>query len=208
VLTFITASLILIMIPGPDQALITRNALARGRTSGLLTMAGGALGLGVHGCAAALGISAVLAASATAFTVLKLAGAAYLVWMAISTLRAARRTVRENRTETQNSGMAPQQHRLRWIRQGFASNALNPKIALFFVTFLPQFMPDHRATLAQAFLLCSVFALLYLAWFSTYVLLVDRIGGVLRRPRVRARIEQVTGVLLIGFALRLVSDKA
>jgi threonine/homoserine/homoserine lactone efflux protein len=204
VLSFITASLILIMIPGPDQALITRNALARGRTGGLLTMAGGALGLGVHGSAAALGISALLATSATAFTVLKIAGAAYLIWMGIATLRAARRTARENRTETRSTDIAPK-HRLRSIRQGFASNALNPKIALFFVTFFPQFMPDHRATLAQAFLLCSVFALLYLAWFSTYVLLVDRIGTVLRRPKVRARIERVTGVLLIGFALRLAS---
>lgn len=203
-LSFITASLILIIIPGPDQALITRNALARGRTGGLLTMAGGALGLAVHGSAAALGISALLATSATAFTVLKIVGAAYLIWLGIATLRAARRTTRENRAETQNTATAPK-HRLRSIRQGFTSNALNPKIALFFVTFLPQFMPDHRATMAQAFLLCSVFALLYLAWFSTYVLLVDRIGTVLRRPRVRARIEQVTGVLLIGFALRLAS---
>jgi len=204
-LSFITASLILIMIPGPDQALITRNALARGRTGGLLTMAGGALGLGVHGSAAALGVSALIATSATAFTVLKVVGAAYLIWMGISTLRAARRTAREDRVATQHT--VATKHRLRWVRQGFASNALNPKIALFFVTFLPQFMPDHRATMAQAFLLCAVFAVLYLAWFSTYVLLVDRIGAVFRIPRVRARIEQVTGVLLIGFALRLASQK-
>jgi threonine/homoserine/homoserine lactone efflux protein len=200
-LSFITASLILIMIPGPDQALITRNALARGRSGGLLTMAGGALGLGVHGTFAALGISALLTASAAAFTVLKIAGAAYLIWMGISTLRASRRTT--NDTHVDPASATPT-HRLRSLRQGFTSNALNPKIALFFVTFLPQFMPGHHATIGQAFLLCAVFAALYLGWFSTYVMLVDWIGAALRRPTVRARIEQVTGFLLVAFAVRLI----
>lgn len=204
-LAFITASLILIAIPGPDQALITRNALAGRRTGGLLTMAGGALGLGVHACAAALGVSALLAASATAFTVLKLVGTAYLVWLGIATLRAARRAARDNRAAGHGGALSVPgtQRRWRWIRQGFASNALNPKVALFFLTFLPQFMPDRQATLTRALLLSAVFALLYLAWFSAYVMLVDRIGAVLRRPRVRARIEQLTGILLIGFAVRL-----
>ena len=199
-LSFITASLILIMIPGPDQALITRNALAGGRTGGLLTMAGGALGLTVHGSFAALGISALLAASATAFTVLKIAGAAYLIYLGITTLLAARRTGQETQPEPRATVPV---RRLRWLRQGFTSNALNPKIALFFVTFFPQFLPDHRACVGQAFLLCSVFALLYLAWFGIYVSLVDRIGTALRRPKTKARIERVTAFLLIGFAVRL-----
>jgi threonine/homoserine/homoserine lactone efflux protein len=207
-LTFITASLVLIAIPGPDQALITRNALAGGRCRGLLTMAGGALGLSVHACAAALGISALVATSATAFTILKLAGAAYLVWMGIATLRAARRTAKEDRAAAQAAPQAvPVTPRgFKWIGQGFASNALNPKIALFFLTFLPQFMSGHQATTTQAFLLSAIFALLYLAWFSAYVVLVDRIGATLRRPRVRARIEQLTGTLLIGFAIRLAAQ--
>jgi threonine/homoserine/homoserine lactone efflux protein len=207
-LTFITASLILIAIPGPDQALITKNALAGGRRGGLLTMTGGVLGLSVHACAAALGISAVLAASATAFTILKLVGTAYLVWMGIATLRAARKTARDKRSgaEDDRQAVPAAPHRLQWIRQGFASNALNPKVALFFLTFLPQFMPDHRATMSQALLLSAVFALLYLAWFSGYTMLVNWIGAVLRRPRVRARIERVTGILLIGFAVRLASQ--
>jgi threonine/homoserine/homoserine lactone efflux protein len=194
-LTFALASLVLIMIPGPDQALITRNTLAGGRAGGLLTMAGGVLGVAIHASAAALGISALLATSATAFTVLKLIGAAYLLWMGISAIRAARRTA-HIADESGSSG------RLRAVRQGFLSNALNPKVALFFVTFLPQFLPSH-ATLSQALLLCSVFAVLYVSWFSLYVLLVEQIGKFLRRPTVRGWIERVTGVMLIGFALRL-----
>ncbi|QGV82211.1 LysE family translocator [Streptomyces ficellus] len=199
-LTFAAASLVLIMIPGPDQALITRSALAGGRRAGLLTMVGGALGLVVHVGAAVLGISAVLLASATAFTVLKVVGAVYLVWMGIATLRGARRTLRE----TEEDGTPPDDPAVgRYVRYGFLSNALNPKVALFFVTFLPQFLPTTGNVLPRAMALSLVFAALYLLWFSLYVVTVDRLGRVLRRPRVRARIEQVTGLLLIGFAVRL-----
>ncbi|WP_137992786.1 LysE family translocator [Streptomyces vilmorinianum] len=198
-LTFAAASLVLIMIPGPDQALITRNALAGGRAAGLLTMVGGVLGLSVHVTAAALGISAIVVASATAFTVLKAVGVTYLVWMGIATLRGARRTLAADAGAVPEDGAAD----ARFLRHGFLSNALNPKVALFFVTFLPQFLPAQGQVLPRALLLSAVFAALYLAWFSTYVVAVDRLGGLLRRPRVRGRIEQVTGLLLIGFAARL-----
>ena len=200
-LTFAAPSLVLIMIPGPDQALITRSALAGGRRAGLLTMVGGVLGLVVHVGAAVLGISAVMLASATAFTVLKGVGAVDLVWMGIATLRGARRTLREKPEE---SGAGDQgAPGGRYVRYGFLSNALNPKVALFFVTFLPQFLPPDGHVFPRAMVLSLVFAALYLLWFSLYVITVDRLGRVLRRPRVRARIEQVTGLLLIGFAVRL-----
>ncbi|GAA2000655.1 LysE family translocator [Catenulispora subtropica] len=203
-LTFIGASLVLIMIPGPDQALVTRNALAGGRTAGLLTMAGGALGLSVHASGAALGISALLATSAAAFTVLKIVGVAYLALLGVSTLRSALRSgAHEQGPDGGGGGGGGRIRWIRWIRQGFLSNALNPKVALFFLTFLPQFMPDHHTTLLRACTYSLVFAALYLAWFTSYVLVVDRIGAVLRRPRVRARIEKVTGLLLLGFAVRL-----
>ncbi|MFF6777072.1 LysE family translocator [Streptomyces sp. NPDC012637] len=203
-LTFAAASLVLIMIPGPDQALITRSALAGGRGAGLLTMVGGVLGLVVHVGAAVLGISAVLLASATAFTVLKVVGAVYLVWMGIATLRGARRTLREQAGKT-DGGEEEEADGAggRYVRYGFLSNALNPKVALFFVTFLPQFLPPEGQVFPRAMALSLVFAVLYLLWFSLYVITVDRLGRILRRPRVRARIEQVTGLLLIGFAVRL-----
>src|SRR4051812_36383390 len=90
--TFAIAALLLIMMPGPDQVLVTRNALSGGRLGGLLTMVGGALGLTVHAATAALGLSALLLASATAFTALKVVGVAYLLWLGVSTMRAARHT--------------------------------------------------------------------------------------------------------------------
>jgi threonine/homoserine/homoserine lactone efflux protein len=203
-LTFALAALVLIMIPGPDQALITRSTLVGGRTAGLLTMVGGVLGLAVHATAAAVGLSALLLASATAFTTLKIVGAAYLLWMGVQAARAAARSRRESAEAT------TARVRLRpatAVRQGFLSNALNPKVALFFVTFLPQFLSTDNAgaTRLQALLLSAVFALLYLGWFGLYVTAVNNLGRMLRRPRVKAAIERVTGLLLVAFAVRLVS---
>ncbi|GGK98333.1 lysine transporter LysE [Planomonospora parontospora subsp. parontospora] len=199
--TFAVTALVMIMIPGPDQALITRNALAFGRTAGLLTMTGGLFGLAVHATSAAIGLSALLLASATAFTVLKVAGVVYLLWLGVQALRSSRRTAAATAvvTEVPADGGPP----LRHVRNGFLSNVLNPKVALFFVTFLPQFLPAHGNTLGRALLLSAIFAGLYLLWFGFYNVVVDRIGALLRAPRVRARVEQATGVLLVGFAIRL-----
>lgn len=200
--TFAIAALVLIMMPGPDQALITRNALVGGARGGALSVLGGVMGLTVHAGAAALGLSALLLASTTAFIALKVAGAAYLVWLAVQMLRSAVRTRHEPATD--HPVTAP---RSRWVylRQGFLSNALNPKVALFFVTFLPQFMSaDAASPRAEALVLSAVFAALYLMWFGLYVGVVDRLGRWLRRPAVRARIERITGAVLLAVAVRLV----
>jgi threonine/homoserine/homoserine lactone efflux protein len=201
-MTFTIAALVLIMLPGPDQALITRNALVGGRSGGLLTMLGGVLGLIVHAGAAALGLSAILLASATAFTVLKIVGAVYLLWLAAQMLWSAWRSRRSPVTGSA-PGTAPRR-RSAYLRQGFLSNALNPKVALFFVTFLPQFLTTGAGSpQAQALLLSGIFALLYLAWFGLYTTAVDRLGRWLQRPRVKARIEQVTALVLASVAVRL-----
>jgi threonine/homoserine/homoserine lactone efflux protein len=205
--TFAIAALVLIMLPGPDQALITGSALVGGRSGGLLTMLGGVLGLTVHAGAAALGLSALLFASATAFTVLKVVGAVYLLWLGVQMLWSAMRS--RGSPVADEAVAAPQPRPLRrsaYLRQGFLSNALNPKVALFFVTFLPQFLSASAgsgAPRAEALLLSGVFAVLYLAWFGLYVAAVDRLGRWLRRPRVKARIEQLTGLVLATAAVRL-----
>ena len=199
--TFAIAALLLIMMPGPDQVLVTRNALSGGRLGGLVTMAGGALGLTVHAATAALGLSALLLASATAFTALKVVGVAYLLWLGVQTMRSARHTGTATEEDPEPASAVGW---TAYLRQGFLSNALNPKVALFFVTFLPQFLPaDAASPRGQALLLSAVFATLYVAWFGSYALMVDRFGRWLRRPSVRARIERVTGFVLVTFAARL-----
>jgi threonine/homoserine/homoserine lactone efflux protein len=196
VLEFAVASLVLIAIPGPDQALIVRNALVGGRAAGLRTMLGGASGLLFHSTAAVLGLSALLAASATAYTSLKVAGVAYLLYLGVRMLRAA----------GADSGADEQRRGSRPYSQGLLSNAMNPKCALFFLTFLPQFLPDHGARLPMAVALAAVFEVLYLAWFTGLVALVDRVGEWLRRPRPRAWMDRASGSALVGFAARLAAQ--
>ena len=192
---FALASLVLIAIPGPDQALIVRNALVRGRVAGLHTMLGGATGLLMHATAAALGISALLAASATAYASLKVAGVAYLLYLGVRMLRAAGQVGIEA-GETKLSAS-------RSFSQGLLSNAMNPKVALFFLTFLPQFLPEHGPQLPAAIALAAIFEVLYLAWFSATIAIVDIVGDWLRRPRARAWMERVSGGTLLGFGARL-----
>src|SRR3954447_16641698 len=187
------ASLVLIALPGPDQALIMRNALVGGRTAGVRTMLGGATGLTLHATAAALGVSALLATSAAAYATLKLVGVAYLVYLGAKMLLSARKPPEP---EQQTRGGRP-------FLQGFVSNALNPKVALFFLTFVPQFLPDHGSTLPLALALSALFAAIYLAWFTGLVRIVAVASDALRRPRVKAWIERVTGGALVAFAVRL-----
>jgi threonine/homoserine/homoserine lactone efflux protein len=197
---FALASLVLIAIPGPDQALITRNAVLLGRRAGVRTMLGGATGLTLHAVGAALGVSAVLAASATAFTAVKLAGMAYLLYLGVRLLRSHRRG--EETGDDEASGRRGGHAYL----QGLTSNLLNPKVALFFLTFLPQFVPADAAPLPTALALSAVFAALYLTWFGGLLALVGLVASTLRRPRVQAWMERVSGIALIGFAARLAAD--
>jgi threonine/homoserine/homoserine lactone efflux protein len=190
---FALASLALIALPGPDQALIMRNALVGGRTAGMRTMLGGASGLTLHAAAAALGVSALLATSAAAYSTLKLVGIAYLLYLGVRMLLSAQRPSDHDERATGGRPFA----------QGFVSNALNPKVALFFLTFVPQFLPDHGATLPAALALSAMFAAIYLAWFSGLVTVVELVGNALRRPRVQAWTERVTGGALVAFGLRL-----
>ncbi|GGP03732.1 LysE family translocator [Nonomuraea glycinis] len=196
-LTFVVTTLVMIMIPGPDAALIMRSSLAHGRMAGLLTMLGGLLGLSVHAAAAAIGLSALLVASPAAFTVVRALGVCYLLWLGVHALLAG--PAKADRPPVAAPGGSALGH----VRRGLLSNLLNPKVLLLFVTWLPQFLPAHGDALGSALLLSAIVALLYALWFSLYNLIVDRAGTLLRTPRIRARIERVTGVLLVGFALRL-----
>jgi threonine/homoserine/homoserine lactone efflux protein len=193
---FSVASLVMVAIPGPDQALITRNALIGGAAAARRTMLGGASGLSVHATAAALGISALLATSATAFTTLKLVGIAYLVFIALRMLITTGSAVDQSRAKDRSGPRHP-------FAQGLLSNALNPKVALFFLTFLPQFLPSHHAALPAALALSGIFAVIYLAWFSALIWFVERLGRALKKPRIQRRLERITASALLAFAVRL-----
>ena len=198
-LAFALAALVIVALPGPDQALIARNALLGGAAAARRTMLGGACGLSVHATAAALGISALLATSATAFTTLKLVGVVYLVFLALRMLTSRAAAAERSRRRARTGPRHP-------FAQGLFSNALNPKVALFFLTFLPQFLPNHHPALPAAFVLSGIFALIYLAWFSALIEIVERVGRALRSPRVQRRLERVTAGALLAFAVRLATS--
>jgi threonine/homoserine/homoserine lactone efflux protein len=159
-------------------------------------MLGGACGLSVHATAAAVGLSALLATSASAYTTLKLVGIGYLVFLSLRMLATAGRATDTSEQRDRSGPRHP-------FAQGLLSNALNPKVALFFLTFLPQFLPRHGATLPAALALSGIFAVIYLAWFSALIMLVERFGRALGKPRIQRRLERVTASALLAFAVRL-----
>lgn len=193
-LPFLALSVLLILVPGPDTAVVTKNALSGGRPAALSTAGGIVLGLVVWTLAAALGVAALLRASAVAFDVLKLVGAAYLVWVGVGLLR---------RSTATRAATAPAVRRRRAFRQGLLTNLANPKIAVFFTSFLPQFVPARAAAFPSLLLLGALYVLISVVWLGLYGSAVA--GGVqlLRRPRVQRALDRCTGVVFVAFGVRL-----
>jgi threonine/homoserine/homoserine lactone efflux protein len=199
---FVGLAALLTILPGSDMALVTRNVLAVGRRRTTATIAGICLGCLIHATASALGISAVLATSATAFNVMKTAGAAYLIWIGIQSIRAAG-------VAGVAAGPAADRTRGRTspFLQGFLTNLLNPKVAIFYLTILPQFISPGDDVLERSLLLACIHIGMGLVWLTGYAWFVDRLGGVLTRPRVKAWLEGVTGGVLIALGARLAWEK-
>jgi RhtB (resistance to homoserine/threonine) family protein len=199
-LIFITVAAVVIAIPGPDTAVVTKNVLVHGRRVAFGTSLGVSAGLSIWTLAAAVGVASVVRASAVAFTVLKLAGALYLVWLGLQALRAAR--------STQSGAVAltvkrPAMSALGGFRQGLLSDLANPKIGIFFTSLLPQFVDPGRPVLLPFLALGAVFVSMTVLWLCAYCLIAARAAKTLQRPRVKAAMDRVTGVVLIALGLRL-----
>jgi len=192
-LAFLGVAVVVIVTPGQDTALTVRNTLAGGRRAGFRTALGVVSGQAVWALAASAGVAALLVASEPAFTALKLAGAAYLIYLGGQALLAAvRRQPPHAAVPRTTSGG-------RELRQGLLSNLGNPKMAVFFSSLLPQFSDSFPVLLGLGLLFCA----LTLTWLSAYAFAVARAGDVLRRPRVRRTIDAVTGTALVALGLRL-----
>ncbi|WP_030607753.1 LysE family translocator [Streptomyces sclerotialus] len=205
---------LLTIVPGPDMAVVTRRAVAAGPRDGLRTVGGIACGLLVWGALTVAGLAAVLAASPTAYLVVKLVGAGYLVFLGVQALRqnhhaapttdaAAADAATAVTNTTADTGARPRPRPAAgnpW-RTGLISNVLNPKIAVFYTGLLPTLAPPQLPAAWAMTLLVLLHAVLTLAWLSSYVLLLSKAGPVLQRPRVRRALGRTTGVVLIGFGL-------
>jgi threonine/homoserine/homoserine lactone efflux protein len=206
VLTFVGVAALLIVTPGADTAVVISQTLRSGRRAGLACTAGVFSGVAVHATASSLGLSAILARSAEAFTVVKILGAGYLLWLGARTLWDARSHHRTS--EGGAGGMAVDTaveppRGANSLRRGFFSNVLNPKVALFFLTFLPQFLRPGAPVLPQTLLFAAIFVSMGALWLTGVVLAVGRAARALRGAKVRAAMERITGTVLVGFGVRL-----
>ncbi len=189
---------LLTIIPGVDTAVVLRTALTRGRRSAAATAAGILSGTLVWGVAASVGAAALLAASEAAYTAVRLAGAAYLLYLGVSMVRRSLRRAAD---------LAPAQPASRglwraWLR-GFGVNILNPKVGVFYVALIPQFIPPHAPHLAMGVLLALVHDVEGLAWFAAIITGAHAARRFLDRPAVHRVIERITGTVLVAFGLRI-----
>ena len=191
---FTLAATVVTLSPGPDMALVARRAIAEGWRRASLTSAGVVTGLLVHAAASAVGISAILVRSATAFTVLKVVGACYLVVLGVMSFRAAGR-------RTDEPAAPPRSGRTSFA-QGFLNNVLNPKPALFYLAFVPQFVEPGDPVVLLIGILVAIHIAISIVWLVVWAWLVARAGAVLA-PRWRVALERITGGVLVALGLRL-----
>ncbi|AZM57121.1 threonine transporter RhtB [Streptomyces sp. WAC 01529] len=189
---------LLTVVPGPDMAVVTKRAVSSGWRDGLRTVGGITAGLLVWGVLTVAGLAAVLAASALAYTVVKLLGAAYLVFLGVQALVRSRKGEQPptDALSAAATGGNP------W-RTGLVSNVLNPKIAVFYTGLLPTLTPRSLPSHLGMALLVLLHAALTLIWLGGYVMVLSKARAFFSRPRVRRALDRVTGVVLIGFGLKV-----
>lgn len=195
---FCIAAGLLTITPGLDTALVLRTATAEGPRGGALAALGIVMGCLTWGVAVAFGLGALLAASELAFDVLKWAGAAYLVWLGLNLLLKPR-----SRFELELTDHGPSPSGRSWLGRGYLTNLLNPKVGVFYVSFLPQFLPAHVAVGPFIFLLAVLHALMGVAWFALLIIATRPIARALKRPAVVRRLDRLTGLVFVGFGVKL-----
>ena len=186
---------LLTVTPGPDSLLVLRTALVEGRRTAMVTSAGIVLGLLSWGLAAAFGVTALLQASTVVFAVLRWAGGAYLVWLGVGLLREARRRDPAATGSSRSGGGG--------FRRGLLTNLANPKIGVFYLTFLPQFVPPGEPVLATTMLLTLVHVAEGLTWFCLLTWLARRAAGLVRSRRVGRGLDASSGAVFVGLGAHL-----
>lgn len=197
---FLFAISILTLTPGVDTLLVIRNAARGGYQDGLLTSLGICLGLFVHGSISAAGLSVILLGSAELFTLLKLVGALYLIWLGIQSLRSA---LNRGIQSTNHSGATLRVPVATSMREGILSNVLNPKPIVFYMAFLPQFIDPLYAALPQVMMMAGVHFIIGMIWLGTLVLMVGQARQWIQQPAVGQMMHSITGFLLVGFGVKL-----
>lgn len=202
VIQFSIAVAILTMTPGNDTVLVLRNAAGRGRMAGFATLLGVCAGLFVHGAFSALGISVILMQSSAAFDLVRLLGAGYLMILGSQSLWSAYRTEQMDTPTDDLAHAIAQKSATRSFGEGMLTNVLNPKVALFYLSFLPQFIQPSDSAM-KPLILAGIHAAMGIVWLSGVVIMVGFSREILARPAVKRRFDTATGLVLIAFGLRL-----
>jgi threonine/homoserine/homoserine lactone efflux protein len=199
VLTFSLAAMLIVLLPGPDTLVVVRNLVRDGRQTAFLTVLGVLAGLTVWVAAASLGLSALLRASHDAYLGLRVAGAVYLVSLGVQSLRSRSVVLTDD---------APIRRGLlgRGFGAGLATDLLNPKVGVFFVTFLPGFVPSGQPVGVTSLLFGGIFVVETACYFAVLLALAGRVTGWMNHPVVRRRLNRATGLVLIGFGARLATE--
>jgi threonine/homoserine/homoserine lactone efflux protein len=210
-LPFLGVVVVLTVTPGPDMLLVVRNGLSSGVRGAWFTGLGCCLGISVHATAAVLGLSAILAASATAYATVKLAGAAYLAYLGarllISVIMAGDEPLDGAPDEAFDEAPAPTHRAGTAFRQGMVTNLLNPKIALLFLTLLPQFVADGEPRLRTTATLAAVFLGLAVLWWRTFSMAIGPISRLLRGRRSRRVLDGLAGGALLAISARVAFER-
>ncbi|MDF0727141.1 LysE family translocator [Cytobacillus sp. S13-E01] len=201
---FVLMSILLIILPGPDTAIATKNTLTVGRSGGIKTAFGTCCALLIHTSAAVFGLSAIIVKSAFLFSVFKYVGAVYLVYLGVKTLWSLRKKEEAASVEMNTTS---QIENTSCFKKGFLTNILNPKVAVFFLTFLPQFVDVGSNTFLPFFLMGITYTFLTAIWFLLYVYLINQISAFMKKPQAQNMIEGITGTILIGFGIKLALEK-
>lgn len=204
IIAFTGAAAILTITPGVDTTMVLRTSTAGGPRMGAAAAAGTCVGVLMWGVSAALGLTALLAASEAAFTVVKFAGAGYLFYLGLTLLLRPRNHLSK---ETAPTEFAVRMTSRAAFTRGLLSNVLNPKAGVFYISFLPQFIP-HGVPIAEfSILLTMIHVLLVSIWFAILISATIPLGRFLSKPRVVRALDRLTGVVFVGFGLRLASSK-
>lgn len=196
-LAFVAAATVLTITPGLDTAMVLRSAATGGPRPAAFAGIGICLGCLIWGAAASVGLGALLAASELAYTALKWAGAAYLVWLGLKLV------LRPRERFDVADGAAASRDAWASLRQGFLTNLLNPKVGVFYVTFLPQFMPSGVDVIAFSLLLAAIHVALSVMWFAALIAVTTPLGRLLKRPRAVRAMDRLTGGVFLAFGARL-----
>jgi threonine/homoserine/homoserine lactone efflux protein len=199
-LAFAGVAALLVMSPGPNGVLIAKTVPTSGRGAGFANVAGFVVAFYLHGALSIFGISIILMRSAEAFFVVKMLGAAYLCWIGFKALRDAWRGI------ARATEVAPARRRRRLAKafaEGFVTNALNPKVSMFYLAAFPQFIPLGEGAVQAAFLMVCVHALLNAVWFGAMILVFERLTRAARSGRFQRWLKGVTGVVFVGFGAKL-----